>query len=217
MDKIKNILIIGANSDIAQELIKDSNYNFICLSSKDSNFDILNTNTFPIIKNLNGFVYFPGTINLKPFSNIKISEFEKDYNINNLGLINTLQFYLNEFTENSSFVFISSIAAKIGMKYHTSISMCKSAIEGLTVSLAAELSPKIRVNCISPSIIDTKLSSRILRNDKIKEDIIQKHPMKKIGSTKNIANAIEFLLSDKSEWITGQTINIDGGYSNLKN
>ena len=217
MDKIKNILIIGANSDIAQELIKDSNYNFICLSSKDSNFDILNTNTFPSIKNLNGFVYFPGTINLKPFSNIKISEFEKDYNINNLGLINTLQFYLNEFTENSSFVFISSIAAKIGMKYHTSISMCKSAIEGLTVSLAAELSPKIRVNCISPSIIDTKLSSRILRNDKIKEDIIQKHPMKKIGSTKNIANAIEFLLSEKSEWITGQTINIDGGYSNLKN
>ena len=122
----------------------------------------------------------------------------------------------NSFNPNSSIILISSVAAKVGMKYHSSISMCKSAIEGLTRSLASEFAPKIRVNCIAPSIIETKLSSRLLRSDVTKQNIINNHPLKRIGKTKDISNVIEFLISEKSTWITGQTINVDGGLSNIQ-
>ena len=102
------------------------------------------------------------------------------------------------------------------MKYHASVSMCKSAVEGLTRSLASEFAPKIRVNCIAPSIIETKLSSRLLRSDATKQNITNNHPLKRIGKTKDISNVIEFLISENSSWITGQTINVDGGLSNIQ-
>jgi len=169
-----------------------------------------------VINNIDGLVYFPGTINLKPFKNFKKEDFLDDYNINVMGLINIIQHYQNNLNNNSSLVFISSVAASIGMKYHASISMCKSAIEGLTRSLASEFSPKVRVNCIAPSIIETKLSSRLLRSDTTRQNIINNHPLKRIGQTKDISNLIEFLLTEKSSWITGQTINVDGGLSNIQ-
>ena len=213
---MKKIILIGSSSDIANSLSLEQNCEVIKISSKTSEFDILKPETFPIINNIDGLVYFPGTINLKPFKNIKKEEFIEDYNINVFGIINVLQHYINSFNPNSSIILISSVAAKVGMKYHSSISMCKSAIEGLTRSLASEFAPKVRVNCIAPSIIETKLSSRLLRSDVTKQNIINNHPLKRIGKTKDISNVIEFLISEKSTWITGQTINVDGGLSNIQ-
>ena len=212
----KNILIIGSNSDIAKSLTFGAQYNFINLSSKTSDFNILDPTTFPEIKELDGLVYFPGSINLRPFNSIKKTDFQKDYEINVVGLINVLQNYYPIFNNNSSLVFISSIAAKMGLKFHASIAMCKAAIESLTRTLAAEFAPKLRVNCVSPSLIETKLSSRILRNEQTKNKIINDNPLKRIGQPEDVSNMIEFLISDKSSWINGQTIHIDGGLSKLK-
>lgn len=212
----KNILIVGSNSDIAKSLMFNAEFNYVKLSSTDSKFNILDKTTFPLIENIDGLVYFPGSINLKSFNSLKSSDFQKDYEINVIGIINILQHYLSKLKNNASLVFISSVAATVGLKFHASISMCKSAIEGLTRSLACELSPNIRVNCVSPSIIETKLSHRILRNDTSKQKIIHDHPLKRIGKPEDVANMIEFLLSEKSSWITGQNIHVDGGLSNLK-
>ena len=212
----KKILIIGSNSDIAKTLMFGDKFDFIALSSQTSNFNILDKKTFPKIEELDGLVYFPGSINLKPFNSLKVDDFSNDYEINVMGLINILQHYHSNLNKNSSLVFISSIAATVGLKFHASISMCKAAIESLTRTLASEFSPKIRVNCISPAIIETKLSDRILRNEAIKNKIINDNPMKRIGRPDDIAHAIEFLLSEKSSWITGQSISVDGGLNNLK-
>ena len=94
--------------------------------------------------------------------------------------------------------------------------MTKAAIEALARTLASEYAPKIRINCVCPSIIETKLSSRLLRNEKNREKIMNDHPLKRIGQTEDISNMIEFLISDKSSWITGQNIHIDGGFSTTK-
>ncbi len=212
----KNILIVGSSSDIAKSLALSAQFNYIKLSSKTSNFNILDPTTFPEIKELDGLVYFPGSINLRPFNSIKKLDFQKDYEINVVGLINIVQNYYPIFNNNTSMVFISSIAAKMGLKFHASIAMCKAAIESLTRTLASEFAPKIRVNCVSPSLIETNLSNRILRNEQTRNKIINDNPLKRIGQPEDVSNMIEFLLSDKSTWITGQTIHIDGGLSNIK-
>ena len=213
---MRKILLIGANSDIAKSLIKENEFEFITLSSKDSNFNILEKSTFPKLNSIDGLVYFPGTINLKPFSSLKEKDFQQDYQINVLGLINSLQFYQQSFNPNASIVTISSIAASFGMPFHTSIAMSKSSVEALTKSLAAEWAPKIRLNCIAPSLISTKLSERLINSELKQEKISQKHPLKNIGETNDISNIISFLLSEKSKWITGQIIRVDGGLSNIR-
>ena len=217
-------LIIGSSSDIARHLVEnsDSSVEFIELTSSPSTpnqhqIDILNEDTFPIIDGkINGLVYFPGTINLRPFSSLKLSDFEFDYQINVLGLIKTLKFYHKQLSIGSSVIFISSVAASVGMPYHSSISLCKSALEGLCRSLAAEWSPNVRVNCIAPSVVQTKLSSRLFRTENQIEQMNARHPLQKVGQPKNITDAIQFLLSENSSWITGQVLNIDGGLSTIK-
>ena len=217
-------LIIGSSSDIARHLVEnsDSSLEFIELTSSPSTpnqhqIDILNEDTYPLIDGeINGLVYFPGTINLRPFSSLKLSDFEFDYQINVLGLIKTLKFYHKQLSIGSSVIFISSVAASVGMPYHSSISLCKSALEGLCRSLAAEWSPKVRVNCIAPSVVQTKLSSRLFRTENQIEQMNARHPLQKVGQPKNITDAIKFLLSENSSWITGQVLNIDGGLSSIK-
>ncbi|MAR22342.1 MAG: oxidoreductase [Euryarchaeota archaeon] len=218
------ILLIGSSSDIARFLVENSNseFEFIELTSTPTlpnqhQIDVQNEESYPQIEGeINGLVYFPGSINLKPFSSLKLTDFQTDYEINVLGLIKTLKHYHKQFAMDSSVVFISSVAASVGMPYHASISMFKSAIEGLCRSLAAEWSPKVRVNCIAPSVVQTKLSSRLFRTDTQVEQMNTRHPLQKVGQPKNISDAISFLLSDKSSWITGQTLHIDGGLSSLK-
>ena len=217
------VLLVGASSDISMSLQNNfsSNYEFISLSSNSDfssidNFNILDPSTFLEIDSIDGIVYFPGSINLKPFKRLSMDEFKKDYDINVLGVLNILKFYQSKLTIGASVVFISSVAASVGMPFHSSISMCKSSLEALARSLAAEWAPKVRVNCVAPSLVNTKLSERFFRNEKQQEQMNSRHPLNKTGNPEDISNAIEFLLSKKSSWVTGQILNIDGGISSLK-
>ncbi len=217
------ILLVGASSDISKSLQNNfsSNYEFISLSSNSDfssidNFNILDPATYLEIDSIDGIVYFPGSINLKPFKRLSMDEFKKDYDINVLGVLNILKFYQSKLTIGASVVFISSVAASVGMPFHSSISMCKSSLEALARSLAAEWAPKVRVNCVAPSLVNTKLSERFFRNERQQEQMNSRHPLNKTGSPEDISNAIEFLLSKKSSWVTGQILNIDGGISSLK-
>ena len=217
------ILLVGASSDIACDLFARYNneYQFVRLSSNNDHSDIENFNiqdpsTYIDDENFDGIVYFPGTIVLKPFKQLSLETFEDDYNINVLGLLKILKFYESRLSDNSSLVFISTVAAKLGMPFHASISMCKSSIEALAKSLAAEWSPRVRINCIAPSLVETKLAKRFFRNDKQKEMMSERHPLKTTGRPEDISSAIEFLLSKKSKWITGQVMGVDGGMSTIK-
>ena len=217
------ILLIGASSDIACHLYDTykSDYDFIRFSSNDefsdvSNFNLQDSDTYIEIENISGIVYFPGTIVLKPFKQLGLDDFKNDYDINVLGLLKILKYYQSSLIDGSSLVFISTVAAKLGMPFHSSISMCKASLEALAISLAAEWAPKIRVNCVAPSLVNTKLAKRFFRNDKQKEMMSERHPLKKTGKSEDISHTIEFLLSNKSNWVSGQVFNIDGGMSSLK-
>ena len=221
---MKNILLVGASSEAAISLYKNykHQYNFIRLSREDSEscvskFDILEPNTY-YTKDLkyDGLVYFPGTINLKPFKSLKIDDFYDDLNVSVIGLVKILKHYHASLNKGSSLVFISSLASKVGMPFHSSVSVAKSALVGLCNALAAEFSPEIRVNCISPSMFKSKMSSRFIRNEKSEERIRSNNPLNKIGTAEDISSLINFLLSDASNWITGQNISVDGGMSVLK-
>ena len=220
---MKKILLIGSSSDICKQLCMDHNssYEFLILSSQSEhsnyeNFDVLNSLTFPKISSIDGIVYFPGTINLKPFERFKENDFTNDYNINVKGLINILQFYKPSLNQGSSIVCFSTVASKLGMPFHASIAMCKASVSSLCRTLAAEWSPTIRINCISPSLVNTKMGSKFFRNEKQIELMNSKHPLKRTGKKTDISDFIEFLLSEKSSWITGQDISIDGGMSTVK-
>jgi NAD(P)-dependent dehydrogenase (short-subunit alcohol dehydrogenase family) len=217
------ILLIGASSDIACHLYETykSDYDFIRFSSNDefsdvSNFNLQDPDTYIEIENISGIVYFPGTIVLKPFKQLGLEDFKNDYDINVLGLLKILKYYQSSLIDGSSLVFISTVAAKLGMPFHSSISMCKASLEALAISLAAEWAPKVRVNCVAPSLVNTKLAKRFFRNDKQKEMMSERHPLKKTGKSEDISHTIEFLLSNKSNWVSGQVFNIDGGMSSLK-
>lgn len=217
------ILLIGASSDIACHLYETykSDYDFIRLSSNDefsdvSNFNLQDPETYIDTENISGIVYFPGTIVLKPFKQLALEDFKNDYDINVLGLLKILKYYQSSLIDGSSLVFISTVAAKLGMPFHSSISMCKASLEALAISLAAEWAPKVRVNCVAPSLVNTKLAKRFFRNDKQKEMMSERHPLKKTGKSEDISHTIEFLLSNKSNWVSGQVFNIDGGMSSLK-
>ena len=216
-------LLVGASSDIACHLYETykSDYNFIRFSSNDefsdvSNFNLQDPDTYIEIENISGIVYFPGTIVLKPFKQLGLEDFKNDYDINVLGLLKILKYYQSSLTDGSSLIFISTVAAKLGMPFHSSISMCKASLEALAISLAAEWAPKVRVNCVAPSLVNTKLAKRFFRNDKQKEMMSERHPLKKTGKSEDISHTIEFLLSNKSNWVSGQVFNIDGGMSSLK-
>ena len=217
------ILLIGASSDIACHLYETykSDYDFIRFSSNDefsdvSNFNLQDPDTYIEIEDISGIVYFPGTIVLKPFKQLGLDDFKNDYDINVLGLLKILKYYQSSLIDGSSLVFISTVAAKLGMPFHSSISMCKASLEALAISLAAEWAPKVRVNCVAPSLVNTKLAKRFFRNDKQKEMMSERHPLKKTGKSEDISHTIEFLLSNKSNWVSGQVFNIDGGMSSLK-
>ena len=196
-----------------------TNENLENLDVKHLKFDVLNDeldlNEIPEI--LDGFVYCPGSINLRPFRGLKINTFQDDLNINFLSMVKILQQVLNNLkkSECSSIVLYSTVAVKIGMPFHSSISASKGAIEGFAKSLAAEFAPDIRVNVIAPSLTDTPLASRFLNNDLKKEKVGHRHPLKRHGKAIDIANSTAFLLSEESSWLTGQILGVYGGMSTL--
>ena len=174
------------------------------------------TSEYPTIEGeFAGLVYFPGSINLKPFARITLAEFQTEWQLHCLGAIAFLQAYHKQI-KNGSVVLISTVAVQTGMSFHSSVAMAKGAIEGLTRALAAEWAPTIRVNAIAPSLVESPLAQRFLSSDEKIEQMQKRHPMKRVGTAEDIANAIEFLLTDKSSWITGAVLEIDGGMHRLK-
>ena len=230
---MKNYLIIGGSSGIGKSLTQilaadghkiyatyntrtqdntlDIEYSFLDVMEDEINLDFLP-------ETLDGIVYCPGSINLKPFSRIKLAAFEEDYKLQVLGAIKVIQAVLPKLKSASqaSIVLFSTVAVQLGFNFHTQVATSKGAIEGLTKSLAAELAPTIRVNAIAPSLTDTPLAAKLLGNEEKKEANAQRHPLKKVGSPEDIAEMAAFLLSDKSSWMTGQIIHLDGGMSSIK-
>ncbi|MFL3000450.1 MAG: SDR family NAD(P)-dependent oxidoreductase [Cytophagales bacterium] len=227
---MKNILVVGGSKGIGREIVnsqleKGNNcYNFSRTESGINNqnlieekIDIL-SDDLPEIENIDSVIYCPGSINLKPILQLKEEDFVNDFNINVLGAIKTVKKYLNNLKkgDDPSLLFFSTVAVGQGMPFHSSVSVAKAGIEGLTKSLAAELAPSIRVNCIAPTITRTDMAQRILRNEKIEENIANKHPLKKICEAKDISDMADFLISHKAKNITGQIMHVDGGMSTLK-
>ncbi|MGY6650180.1 SDR family NAD(P)-dependent oxidoreductase [Wenyingzhuangia sp. IMCC45574] len=167
---------------------------------------------------IDGLVYCPGSINLFPFARIKPADFLTDYNLQVVGAIKVIQFCLKKLKAGiqPSIVLFSTVAVQQGYNFHTQVACSKGAIEGLTRSLAAELSPTIRVNCVAPSITQTPLAKKLLSNDAKIEANAQRHPLKKVGQPEDLAAMVCFLISSKASWITGQVMHVDGGMSTLK-
>lgn len=231
---MKNIVIIGCGQGIgfasAKLLSKENkvigiskteNSDVKSLNIEFHQMDILSENldeiNFPDV--IDGLVYAPGSINLKPFNRLSTEDFKNDFEINVLGAVKIIQKLLPNLkkSESASVVLFSSVAAKLGMPFHASISASKSAVEGLTKSLAAELSAqKIRVNAIAPSLTDTNLASQLLSTPEKLEASGKRHPLQRVGNAEEMAKMTEFLLSENSSWITGQIIGIDGGMGNIK-
>jgi NAD(P)-dependent dehydrogenase (short-subunit alcohol dehydrogenase family) len=154
----------------------------------------------------------------KAFKRIKPEEFVEDYQLQTIGAIKSIQAVLPKMknVENAAIVLFSTVAVQTGFNFHTQVAASKGAIEGLVRSLAAELAPHIRVNGIAPSITDTPLAARLLNSDEKKKLNAERHPLKKIGTPADIAAGVEFLLSEKSSWVTGQIMHVDGGMSAIR-
>jgi 3-oxoacyl-[acyl-carrier protein] reductase len=230
---MSRIVIVGGSYGIGLEIVKQlsSEENEVIVLSRTKEFlsplknvehyyyDANDSTTFPFIDGaIDGFVYCPGSINLKPFTRYTAADFSTDLNINAISAALVMQKLVPNFKESvqASVVFFSTIAVQVGMPFHASIAMAKGAVEGLTKSLAAEYAPKIRVNCIAPSITETPLSEKLINTNEKKDAVGNRHPLKRIGTTQDIANTVSFLLSNKSSWITGQLFHVDGGLSTLK-
>ena len=231
----KNFFIVGGSSGIGLEIVKalHEKGNEIYVGSRthdqlaglgrvhhfalDVKADPLNLEGLPEI--LNGVVYCPGTIRLKPFQRLTIDDFLEDLQINFLGAVKTLQACLTRLKKSktgASVVLFSTVAVKTGMPFHASVAGAKAAVEGLTRSLAAEFAPRIRVNAIAPSLTDTPLAQNLLSNEEKRQASAERHPLKRIGTPQEIARLAVHLLSDASAWLTGQIIHVDGGMSALK-
>jgi NAD(P)-dependent dehydrogenase (short-subunit alcohol dehydrogenase family) len=167
---------------------------------------------------LDGLLYCPGSINLKPFARITPSEFRSDLDLQLLGAIKIIQAILPRLKrgKQASIVLFSSVAATTGFPFHTQVAVSKGAVEGLTKSLAAELAPTMRVNCIAPSLTATPLAARLINSPEKIEANAQRHPLKRIGEAQDLAAMATFLLSDEASWITGQILHVDGGMSTLR-
>jgi 3-oxoacyl-[acyl-carrier protein] reductase len=223
-------LFAGASSLTAiktAELLQAQGHRVIALSTKEQSYGY---DTFfkleryelphlPLLSDeIDGLVYFPGTINLKPFHRFTLQEFTKDYEINALGAVQVIQTYLPNLKQSKqpAIVLISSVAAQLGMPFHASIAMAKGALEGLTKALAAELAPHIRVNAIAPSLTATPLAERFTNTTEKTQASEKRNPLQKVGKPEELAQAIAFLLSQQSSWITGQILPVDGGMGTLK-
>jgi NAD(P)-dependent dehydrogenase (short-subunit alcohol dehydrogenase family) len=223
----KNIIVVGGNSGIGKAVASQLQENGATIFSYsrtgegtaavDFSTDFEELPGLPEI--IDGVVYCPGTINLKPFHRISIADFKQEMEVNFYGAIRLLQACLKGLKKSSSpsVVLYSTVAVQTGMGFHAGIASAKGAVEGLTRSLAAEWAPnKIRVNAIAPSLTETPLASALLSTPEKKEASDKRHPLGRVGKAEDIAEATVFLLSEKSSWMTGQILHLDGGMSHLK-
>jgi len=224
---MKQIVIIGGSKGIGAEILKEQSQSHTCINISRNEPKQLNQNIshhsvdiledeLPSVEGLDSLIYCPGSITLKPISTLKEEHFLSDYKINVLGAVRVIKKYLPLLKkgDNPSITLFSTVAVAQGMPFHASIASAKAAVEGLTKSLAAELAPTVRVNCIAPTITATELAANILKNEKMKENAINRHPLKKILEPSDVASLANFLIHEKS--MTGQILGVDAGLSSLK-
>lgn len=226
---MKNVLVVGGSSGIGKAVVSQ------LLAQKDVVFATYNENAVNEVyfhhldvtsddwnlsfvpDKLHGLVYCPGSINLKPFHRIKPEDFVADLQLQTIGAIKTIQAVLPSLKKgNGSVVLFSTVAVQQGFNFHSQVAVSKGAIEGLARSLAAELAPTVRVNCVAPSLTDTPLAEKLLSTDQKREANAERHPLKRVGTADDVANAVLYLLSDQSSWVTGQVLKVDGGMSVIK-
>ena len=216
---MSKVVLIGSSSAIAKALQENSEREFICFS-RSNNFDISGElSELDDISDINGLVYFPGTINLKPFTMLKDSDFQKDLDINFLGAVKVVKKLIGKLkeAEGASVVFISTVAASLGLPFHASISPAKAALEAYARSMAAEYAgAKISFTVIAPSLADTPMAENLLKTERLVEASKERNPMKQIGTPSQIAKSVDYLLDAHKNWLTGQVISVDGGMINLK-
>ncbi len=230
----KNILIIGASSGIGHALALNLQAQGATLftagrrqpegiQSTHMMWDVAaqpaaeTVNQLPDV--LHGLVYAPGTINLKPFQRLDVQDYRNDLEVNVIGAVAAIHaaYPALKKSKNASIVLFSTVAAKLGMGLHSSVSVAKSAVEGLTKALAAEFAPySIRVNAVAPSLTDTPLAGFLLEGDVKRDAANKRHPLNRVGTPDDIAGMAAYLLSDGASWITGQIIGVDGGMGSLK-
>lgn len=181
------------------------------------NCDVVN-DTLPNIEEADGLVYCPGSINLKPINRLSLDDFKNDFEINVLGAVKTIQHYLPALKNGNkpSVVLFSTVASDLGMPFHASVAASKSAVEGLTKSLGAELAPTVRVNAIAPTVTDTDLASKLLRNDRMIENMKERHPLNKYLQPQEVADMATFLLSERAASLSGQVFKMDCGITSFK-
>ena len=226
---MNTIIVVGGSKGIGNAIVTSllSSYKVVNISRTEPvqthenlthySCDVIN-DELPDIESVDGLVYCPGSINLKPIKRLSLDDFKADFEINVLGAVKTIQKYLPALKNgnNPSIILFSTVATKIGMPFHASVAASKSAIEGLTKSLGAELAPTIRVNAIAPTVTNTELASKLLRNERMIENMNERHPLKKYLQPKEVAGMAEFLLSDKAASLSGQVFEMDCGIVSFK-
>lgn len=227
----RTVLIIGGNSGIGlatARLLKSQGIHVIAAARTAGPleemgipvqpFDALNPTPLVLPPVLDGLIYFPGSITLKPFHRLTPEDFLNDYRVNCLGAVAALQAALPALkaAPSASVVLFSTIAVAQGLSFHASIAAAKGAVEGLALSLAAELAPKIRVNAIAPSLTDTPLAAALLNTEAKKEASAKRHPLQLVGEADDLAQLVAFLISDASKFFTGQVLRPDGGLSSVR-
>ena len=226
---MKKILIIGGNKGIGNAiLLEQLENNTVYTISRNApeikhpnlihfSLDVLQ-DVLPEIESLDSLIYCPGSITLKPFSSLSIDDFRNDFEINIIGAVRVIQKYLPVLKKGNqpAILLFSTVAAKLGMPFHASIATAKAGLEGLVKSLGAELASSIRINAIAPTITDTTLASGILRNDRMKENMIERHPMKGYLQPQEVAAMASFLISEKAKSLSGQIFEMDYGFVSFK-
>ncbi|NRB84016.1 MAG: SDR family oxidoreductase [Winogradskyella sp.] len=227
---MNRLIVIGGSKGIGNAIVKS------LLSSYDEIINISRTapetadvklkhfscdvtiDELPDIDMANGLVYCPGSINLKPINRLSLDDFKRDFDINVIGAVKAIQTYLPALKNGHkpSIVLFSTVATKLGMPFHASVAASKSAVEGLTKSLGAELAPTIRVNAIAPTVTDTDLASKLLRNERMIDNMNARHPLKKYLQPQEVADMAGFLLSEKAGSLSGQVFEMDCGIVSFK-
>ena len=203
--------LIGKNESEISKLSSENGFSYSIIDVLDNNFiEKLQEDLKEI--DIAGIAYCVGSIDLKPVNLVTKKDYLNSFALNFFPIVDVIRKFQDNLKKNkSSVVLFSTVAVKQGFPNHSIISPVKASLEGLTISLASELAPHVRINCIAPSLSNSKMASKMLRNPKISEAIAKQHPLKRLGEGLDSAALAKFLLSNDSSWITGQIIGVDGG------